>query len=70
MKQQLLDFRQLLDCPTQNYHTEQKTILTGAFVQINQEKKNNWKMNFSEDPICILKRKKNLGGGMENVKRA
>lgn len=27
----------LVDCPTQSYHTEQKTISTGAFVQINQE---------------------------------
>lgn len=29
----------LVDCPTQSYHTEQKTISTGAFVQINQEQK-------------------------------
>lgn len=29
----------LIDCPTQSNHTEQKTISTGAFVQINQEQK-------------------------------
>lgn len=29
----------LVDCPTQSNHTEQKTISTGAFVQINQEQK-------------------------------